>query len=94
MMKIARIKKVILPILKKNEVTRAGIFGSYARGSAKKGSNVDILVKIGKKKTLLDISFLQLSLERELHKKVDLVEYQEIHPSLRKMILKEEIRIL
>jgi predicted nucleotidyltransferase len=30
------LKKIIVPILKKNDVVKAGIFGSYARGSIKK----------------------------------------------------------
>ncbi len=39
---IEKIKKKIVPILKKNKVVRAGIFGSYARGENKKNSDVDI----------------------------------------------------
>ena len=42
------LKKKIIPILKKNHVVRAGIFGSYATGEAKKKSDVDILVEIKK----------------------------------------------
>ena len=33
---LSQIKKIAVPILKKNGVTKAGIFGSYARGEAKK----------------------------------------------------------
>lgn len=33
---ISSIKKNIIPILKKNDVVKAGIFGSYARGDFKK----------------------------------------------------------
>jgi len=33
---IEEIKKKILPVLKKNKIKRAGIFGSYARGEQKK----------------------------------------------------------
>ena len=40
------IKKRIVPILKRNDVIQAGIFGSFSRGEAKKDSDVDILVKI------------------------------------------------
>ncbi len=41
------IKKKIAPILKKYNVTKAGIFGSYARGEQKRNSDVDILIEIG-----------------------------------------------
>ena len=33
---ITSLKKTIVPILKKNDVVKAGIFGSYARGEQKK----------------------------------------------------------
>jgi uncharacterized protein len=38
------IRRKIVPVLKKHNVTRAGIFGSYARGEQTKESDVDILV--------------------------------------------------
>ncbi len=91
---LQKIAKIAVPILKKNGVVKAGIFGSYARGEAKKRSDIDFLVKIKGKKSLLDVVGIQLDLQKSLQKKVDLVEYQEIHPYLKKQILGEEIRIL
>ncbi len=91
---LQRIAKIAIPILKKNGVVKAGIFGSYARGEAKKRSDVDFLVKIKGRKSLLDVVGIQLDLQQKLHRKVDLVEYQEIHPLLKKQILSEEIKIL
>ena len=41
---IKEIKDKIVPILKKNKVARAGIFGSYARGKQKKDSDVDLII--------------------------------------------------
>jgi len=43
---------------------------------------------------LLDIVGIQLALQEKLKKKVDLVEYQEIYPALKKQILSEEVKIL
>ncbi len=88
------IEKAILPILKKNNVVKAGIFGSYARGEAKKTSDLDLLIKIKGKKSLLDLVRLQFALQKKLNKRVDLIEYQEINPLIKKQILKEEIKIL
>ena len=45
MKKITEIKAKILPILKKNDVVRASIFGSFARGEEKKRSDIDMLVE-------------------------------------------------
>ena len=60
---LKRIKKIIIPILKKNGVVKAGIFGSYAHGEAKKKSDVDILIQVRKKKfSLFDLVGLQQEL--------------------------------
>ena len=91
---LSEIKKKAAPVLRKNDVVKAGIFGSYARGEAKKRSDIDILIKIEGKKSLLDIVGIQLALQEKLKKKVDLVEYQEIYPALKKQILSEEVKIL
>lgn len=92
--KLQQITKVVVPILKKNDVVKAGIFGSYARGDAKKGSDVDILIKQKGKKSLLDLVRLEHKLKEKLKKKVDLLDYEGLSPYLKERILKEEIKIL
>ena len=89
-MTVQAIKKQILPILKRQGVTRAALFGSMARGEAKKRSDIDILVKLEKGKTLFDFVGLKLELEERLGKKVDLVTYNSIKPRLKDIILKDE----
>ncbi len=80
-------------ILKKNKVKKAGIFGSYARGRQKKGSDIDILIEPPKG---LGFGFagINIQLEEKLGKKVHLVTYKYISPYIKKDILKEEIRII
>lgn len=89
------IKEKILPILKQHKVTRAGIFGSYARGEQKKGSDVDILVEIDDDRMGF-LGFIRLKnlIERTIRKKIDLVEYDAIRKELRINILRDEIPIL
>lgn len=89
-----RIKRIIIPILKKNGVVKAGIFGSYARGEEKKRSDVDVLIKQRGKKSLLDLVRLERELEMKLGKKVDLLDYVGLSPYLKERILKEEVRIV
>ena len=89
---INKIKPKIVRILKKHKVSKAGIFGSYARGEAKKNSDVDILIKFNG--GLLSLVNLERELEESLGKKVDLLPYGGIHRLLKKRILKEEVRIL
>ena len=87
-------KSEIKYILKKNGVIRAGIFGSYARNEQNNRSDIDILVELKEELSLIDVIRLKLLLEKELNKRVDLVEYESIKPALKKRILSEEIRIL
>ena len=94
-MSIQEIKKKISPILKKNGVKKAAIFGSYARGEEKKRSDVDILIKYKyDNKSYFDLVGLQLELEKKLKKKVDLLTYDSIHPLLRESILEDQKIIL
>ncbi len=92
---IDEIKQKILPILKDHKVTKAGIFGSYARGEQKKKSDVDILVEISDDNMGL-LGFIRLKniLERAIKRKIDLVEYNLIRKELRESILSDEIPIL
>jgi hypothetical protein len=88
------IKPGILQVLKKNDVARAGVFGSYARGEETPKSDLDMLVEFKHRKSLLGLCGVELELERALKRKVDLLTYNSIHPLLKERILKEEIRIL
>ena len=90
---INKLKPRIIKVLKKYHIKKAGIFGSYARGEAKKNSDIDILVEPAKG---MGFSFygMNLELEEEMGKKVHLVTYRFISPYIRKNILKEEVRIL
>jgi predicted nucleotidyltransferase len=87
-------KKKVLPILITHNVTKAGIFGSYVRGDMKYNSDVDMLVEIKDRISILDFVGLKLELEEVLGKRVDLVEYKAIKPILKERILAEERTIL
>jgi predicted nucleotidyltransferase len=45
-MTVAEVREIALPILRQHGVTRAGVFGSCARGDMVAGSDIDILVEI------------------------------------------------
>jgi len=61
----------------------------------RKKSDVDLLIEFrGKKKDLLDHIILVQELEEALHRKVDVLTYNYIHPALRERILSEQVRIL
>lgn len=94
-MSIEDVRKQVNPILRRNDVKKAAVFGSVARGEAKKNSDIDILIKFkGSDKTLLDLAGLKIDLEKKLNKKVDVVTYDSLHPLLKGIILKEQKAIL
>ena len=90
---IDKIKLKIIPLLKKNKIKKAGIFGSYAKGEQKKNSDIDILIEAPKG---IGLGFIRLEreLSEKLGRKVDLLTYNGIYHLLRKRILNEEVRIL
>jgi len=90
---IEEIKQKITPILRRYKVTKAGIFGSYARGEQRGDSDVDILIEIGNWATLLELAGLKLKLEEQIKRKVDIVEYSCIRKELKNSILNDEISI-
>lgn len=93
MTKLEEIKKKVRPILKKYGIQKGGVFGSTARGE--EGTNdVDLLVKIDQKISLLDFIGIQQELEDELDMNVDLVEYDSLKPALKENILKEEVPVI
>lgn len=91
---IEKIKQLILPVLQRYGVSKAALFGSTARNQMRPDSDVDILVQIDKDISLLDFVGLKIDLEQELHRNVDVVEYDTIKPFLRESILKEQKVIL
>ena len=93
-MKINEIKRKAIPLLKKHGVVKAGIFGSYARGEAKKNSDIDILVRFKAGKGYFDLVRLEMELKTKLKKKVDLITYRSINHLLKEKILQDEVKLL
>jgi predicted nucleotidyltransferase len=90
---LQKLKPIIVKILKKKGIRKAGIFGSFARGEQNKKSDIDILIDPPKGMGLEYVS-LGLELKEKLGRRVDLLTYNSIHPYLKERILSEEVRIL
>ncbi len=74
-------------------VIKMGIFGSVARGSASKSSDIDIVVELNKRNLLNRIG-LKMSLEDFLGVPVDIVTFREdLSPLLRERITKDVIYV-
>ncbi len=79
----------MIEICGQNDVSMVGIFGSMARGEAKKKSDIDLLVRFSKRKSLLAVVRLERELSEALGRKVDLLTEGALSPYLRERILKE-----
>ncbi len=89
------IKKIIIPILLRYNVKKAFIFGSFARGEQKLGSDLDILVDFDYNSMKgLDYVRLWKDLESSLQMKVDLVSKNYVNKLIKNEIEKEEIRVI
>ena len=79
----------LIDVCCQNDVSMIGIFGSMARGEAKKKSDIDLIVRFSKRKSLLAMVRLERELTEALGHKVDLLTEAAISPYLRERILKE-----
>jgi len=67
--------------IKKYNVKKIGLFGSYAKNKQHKKSDIDIIVNFDKETfdNYMDLLFL---LERMFKRKIDLVIEKDLHPEL------------
>ena len=91
---LEEIKQQVIPILKKAEVTKAALFGSYVRGDNTKESDIDILVDLPRGKSLFDLVHLQRDLKEELKREVDVVTYRSLCSHLKDSILNNQYPVL
>ena len=79
----------LIDICRQNDVSMVGVFGSMVRGEAKKKSDIDLIIRFSKRKSLLAVVRLERELSEALGRKVDLLTEGVISPHLREQILKE-----
>lgn len=69
------------------------LFGSFVRGDAGSGSDVDVLVELGRGLTLFDLGRLQADLEELLGMPVDVAPVDSLRERAREAILSEARRV-
>jgi len=79
----------LIDICRHHDVSMIGVFGSTARGEAKKKSDIDLIVRFSKRKSLLAVVRLERELTEALRRKVDLLTEAAISPYLQERIMKE-----
>ncbi|TVP58513.1 MAG: DNA polymerase subunit beta [Nodularia sp. (in: Bacteria)] len=81
----------ILKIAAQHGAYNVRVFGSVARGEARRDSDVDFLMEIEPQRTLLDQISLMQSLEKLLGRKVDITEPENLHEIIRERVLQEAV---
>jgi len=94
MQEIEKYQRLILPVLKRYFIKRAAIFGSAAKGNMNADSDVDLLIEAEQGFTLFKMLKLEEEISELIKRKVDLVEYSALKPSIRKEVLLSSITIL
>ena len=82
-------RQEILNVAASHGAHNVRLFGSVARGEARPGSDVDLLVDMDSDRSLLDLVGLGQDLEELLACKVDVLTDASLHPALRDRILAE-----
>ena len=81
----------ILQIAARHGARKVRIFGSVARGEARRGSDVDFLVEMDEGRSLLDLIELSQDLETLLQRKVDILTDGGLSPYLEQNIHAEAV---
>ena len=89
---VEALKKRRADLIKLN-VRELSIFGSHAKGDARKDSDVDVLVRFKGSATLDCYMNLKFFLEDLFGRKIDLVTHAALRPELRDRITREAVRV-
>jgi predicted nucleotidyltransferase len=79
----------LIDICRQNDVSMIGVFGSMARGESRQKSDIDLIVRFSKRKSLLSVVRLERELSEAMGRKVDLLTEGALSPYLRDRILNE-----
>jgi predicted nucleotidyltransferase len=79
--------------LLKNNVTRAAVFGSFARNEETDKSDIDVLIEVNNM-TMFDILRLEDELQKICQRKIDLVEYKAVKSSIQKYVFSDLVELI
>ena len=85
-MTLDEIRTIAAPVFQRHGVAYAAVFGSTARGEDRPDSDVDILVRLGRRTGMVGYMRLIEDLESALHKSVDVVTEQSLNPQVREYV--------
>ena len=83
----------LVEICRANDVEMVAVFGSTARGDTSPDSDIDVLIRFTRRRSLLALVRLERELSVALGRKVDLLTEASISPYIRKPIARD-LRVL
>jgi len=78
-----------IEICRANDVEMLAVFGSIAGGDASPDSDIDLLIRFARRKSLLVLVRLERELSDALGRRVDLLTEASISPYIRKRIQRD-----
>ena len=88
---IEELRSRIAPIAQRHGVQSVSLFGSYSKGTATDGSDIDLKIEKGKLRSLFQICGFRLAVEDALERPVDLVTSESSDQDFLDMIAKDEV---
>ncbi|KNZ68848.1 DNA polymerase beta domain-containing protein region [Thermincola ferriacetica] len=88
---IDEIRNIVSEVAKQYGVERVTLFGSYARGEARPGSDIDLRIDKGRIRGLFQLSGFHIDLEEKFKTHVDVIVSDSLDEKFLKRISREEI---
>jgi len=76
---VEEIRERLRPVMKKNDVKRAVLFGSYSKGEATENSDIDLMIN-SHHRGLDFVGLIEDIRERLDDKEVDVISYSQVIP--------------
>ena len=88
-----QVRKAIEATPQRERILRVSLFGSFARGAEREGSDIDLLIEFTSPVGFFDLDRLQRELERSLLRPVDLVTPASLSPYCRAEVLGDAVPV-
>ena len=84
-------REAIFEIARRYGASEVRLFGSVARGDARESSDIDLIVRFERGRSLLDHGGLVMDLRDLLGTKVDVIDEEAMRPRFRQHVMREAI---
>lgn len=91
---LEQLRDMIVPLVKRYDLRKASVFGSYARGEADADSDIDVLLEGGDSFRLINVFAVAEDLHEMSGKRVDVYELRELDEGpFRDTVLREAVAL-